>query len=60
MTDPLPIPDELRAEVPPDAQEAIAAVFLATRERVNELEARAHDLGSRKKPGVFRDTGFRS
>jgi transposase len=49
MIDPLPIPDELWAKVPPDAQAAIAAVFLAIRQRVDELEARTHDLEARLK-----------
>src|SRR4051794_10122564 len=44
MIDPLPIPEELWAKVPLDAQAAIAAVFLAMRQRVNELEARVNDL----------------
>jgi transposase len=47
MTDPLPIPDELWAKVPPDAQAAIAAIFLAMRQRVDELETRVRDLEAR-------------
>jgi transposase len=49
MIDPLPIPDELWAKVPPDAQEAIAAAFLAIRQRVDELETRLRDLEARLK-----------
>jgi transposase len=49
MIDPLPIPEELWAKVPPDAQAAIAAVFLAMRQRVNDLEARVNDLEARLK-----------
>src|SRR3954447_13347915 len=49
MIDPLPIPDELWAKVPPDAQAAIAAVFLAMRQRVDELETRVGDLEARLK-----------
>ena len=49
MIDPLPIPDELWAKVPPDAQAAIAAVFLAMRQRIEELEARVGDLEARLK-----------
>jgi transposase len=47
MIDPLPIPEELWAKVPPDAQAAIAAVFLAMRQRVDELETRVRDLEAR-------------
>jgi transposase len=47
MTDPLPIPDELWAKVPPEAQAARAAVFLAMQQRVYELEARVRDLEAR-------------
>lgn len=47
MTDPLPIPDELWAKVPPDAQAAIVAVFLAMQQRVDELETRVRDLEAR-------------
>lgn len=49
MIDPLPIPDELWAEVPPEAQAAITAVFLAMRQRIEHLEARVHDLEARLK-----------
>src|SRR5512146_1843850 len=49
MIDPLPIPDELWAKVPPDAQAAIAAAFLALRQRVEELETRLGDLEARLK-----------
>src|SRR4051794_8965074 len=49
MIDPLLIPDELWAKVPPDAQAAIAAVFLAMRQRVDELETRVGDLEARLK-----------
>jgi transposase len=47
MIDPRPIPDKLWAKVPPDAQAAIAAVFLAMRQRVDELETRVRDLEAR-------------
>jgi transposase len=49
MTDPLPIPDELWNKVPADAQAAVAAVFLAMQQRINELEGRLHDLEVRLK-----------
>lgn len=49
MIDPLPIPDELWAQVPLDAQAAIAAAFLAMRQRVQELETRLRDLEARLK-----------
>src|SRR5579862_5753911 len=49
MIDPPPIPDELWAKMPPDAQAAIAVVFLAMRQRVEELEARVNDLEARLK-----------
>jgi transposase len=49
MIDPLPIPDELWAKVPPDAQTAIAVVFVAMRQRVDELETRVRDLEARLK-----------
>ena len=49
MTNPLPIPDELWSKVPPDAQAAIAAVFLAMQQRINDLEARVRDLEARLK-----------
>jgi transposase len=47
MIDPLPIPEELWAKVPPDAQAALAAVFLAMGQRVDELETRVRDLEAR-------------
>src|SRR5438309_1865048 len=47
MTSPPPIPDELWAKVPSDAQAAIAAVFLAMQQRVDELETRVRDLEAR-------------
>jgi transposase len=49
MIDPLPIPEELWAKVPPEAQAAIAAVFLAIRQRGDELETRVRDLEARLK-----------
>src|SRR5262245_56120883 len=49
MIDPPPIPEELWAKVPPDAQAAIAAAFLAMRQQVDELEARVGDLEARLK-----------
>ncbi len=49
MIDPPPIPAELWAKVPPDAQAAIAAAFLAMRQRVEELETRVGDLEARLK-----------
>jgi transposase len=49
MIDPLPIPEDLWAKVPPDAQAAIAAVFLAMQQRVEELETRVRDLEARLK-----------
>src|SRR5437879_6405941 len=49
MIDPLPIPEDLWAKVPPDAQAAIAAVFLAMRQRIDELETRVRDLEARLK-----------
>ncbi len=49
MINPRPIPDELWAKVPPDAQAAIAAVFLAMQQRVDELETRVRDLEARLK-----------
>jgi transposase len=49
MIDPLPIPEELWAKVPPDAQAALAAAFLAPRQRVDELETRVGDLEARLK-----------
>src|SRR5512135_1462018 len=47
MTNPPSLPDELWAKVPSDAQAAIAAVFLAMQQRVNELETRVRDLEAR-------------
>jgi transposase len=49
MIVPLPIPDDLWTQVPPDAQAAIAAAFLAMRQRVDELETRVRDLEARLK-----------
>jgi transposase len=49
MTDPLPIPADLWNKVPPDAQAAIAAIFLVMQQRINELEGRVHDLEARLK-----------
>jgi transposase len=49
MIDPPPIPHELWAKVPLDAQAAIAVAFLAMRQRVDELEARLGDLEARLK-----------
>jgi transposase len=49
MTDSLPIPDELWAQVPPDAQAAITAVFLEMLQRSDALEARVRDLEARLK-----------
>jgi transposase len=49
MIDPLPIPDELWAKVPPDAKAAIVAILLAMQQRVNELETRVRDLEARLK-----------
>ena len=48
MIDPPPIPAELWAKVPPDAQAAIDA-FLMMRQRVDELETRVGDLEARLK-----------
>lgn len=47
MTNPLPIPEGLWSEVPPDAQAAIAVVVLAMEQRINDLEARVRDLEAR-------------
>ena len=47
MPDPLPIAEELWAKVPPDAQAAIAAVFLAIQQRARDLETRPNDLEAR-------------
>jgi hypothetical protein len=41
VSNPLPIPDELWDKVPPDAQAAIAAAFLAMQQRISDLEASA-------------------
>ena len=49
MSNPLPIPDELWDKVPPDAQAAIAAVFLLMQQRQVDLEARVSDLEARLK-----------
>jgi transposase len=49
MTNPLPIPDDLWSEVPPDAQAAIAALFLAMQRRTDDLETRVNDLEARLK-----------
>jgi transposase len=56
VINPLPIPDELWAKVPPDAQAAIAAAFtvmqqrvLALEGKVGELEAKIRDLEARLK-----------
>jgi transposase len=49
MIDPLPISEELWAKVPPDAQAALAAAFLAMRQRVEELETRLGDFEARLK-----------
>ncbi len=49
MTNPLPIPDELWAKVPPDAQAAIAPLFLAMEQRTDQLETRVRDLEARLK-----------
>jgi transposase len=49
VSNPLPIPDELWDKVPPDAQAAIAAVFLAMQQRISDLEARVLDLEARLK-----------
>jgi transposase len=49
MTNPLPIPDELWSKVPPDAQAAIAAVFLAMHQRTHDLDTRVADLEARSK-----------
>jgi transposase len=49
MTSPLPIPDDLWGTVPPDAQAAIAAVFVAMQQRHADLDARVRDLEARLK-----------
>src|SRR5438045_2486982 len=47
MSIPPPIPDELGNTVPPEAQAALAAVFLAMQPRINDLEARVRDRETR-------------
>lgn len=49
MIKPPPIPEDLWSKVPSDAQAAIAAVFLAMEQRVQELEARVRELEARLK-----------
>jgi transposase len=49
MTNPPPIPEELWSKVPPDAQAAIAAVFLSMQQRTQDLEIRLNDLEARLK-----------
>jgi hypothetical protein len=49
MTNPLPIPDQLWNQGPPDTQAASAAVFRAMPQRINDLEARGPDLETRLK-----------
>lgn len=49
MINPLPIPDELWGEVPPDSQAAIAVAFQAMQQQINDLEVRLHDLEARLK-----------
>jgi transposase len=49
MINPLPIPEELWAKLPPDAQTAIGAAFLAMQQQVQHLETRLADLESRLK-----------
>src|ERR1700716_3064181 len=49
MMSPLPIPDDLWGTVPPDAQAAIAAVFVAMQQQHAELDARVRDLEARLK-----------
>jgi transposase len=44
VINPLPIPDELWAKVPPDAQAAIAAAFAVMQRRILELEAKVGEL----------------
>ena len=44
MTNPLPIPDELWAKVPPDAQVTIAAAFAVMQQRIVELESKVGEL----------------
>src|SRR5438045_5438672 len=47
MSNPLPIPDELWNMVPPEAQAALVAVFLAMQQRMTELETQVRDLQAR-------------
>lgn len=49
MTNPISILDELWFQVPPDAQAAIAALFILMRQRNHDLEARVADLEGRLK-----------
>ena len=49
MIDSPPIPDELWAMIPPDAQAAISGVLLAMQERVDQLDTRVGDLEARLK-----------
>jgi transposase len=49
MIDPPPIPEELWAKVPPDAQAALVAVFLAMHVQIAVLETRVGDLEARLK-----------
>ena len=44
MSNPLPIPEELWAKVPPDAQAAIAAAFAVMQQRIVELESKVGEL----------------
>ena len=47
MINPLPIPDELWARVPPDAQAAIAATLAVMQQRIVELEAKVRELAAK-------------
>jgi transposase len=49
MIDPPPIPEELWGKVPPDAQAALVAVFLAMQVQIAELETRVGGLEARLK-----------
>jgi transposase len=49
MANPLLIPDDLWSKLPPDAQAAIAALFLAMQQRTTDLETRVNDLEARLK-----------
>src|SRR5512142_2813784 len=49
MTNPLPIPDEVWNEIPPDAQATVAAVFVAMQQRISDLEVKVRDLEARLK-----------